>query len=77
MFSSSPWRHCNFVSSVTQKTTLFTLQFSRDARTTAVGIIHDQLKAIEVRSSGTFENLTMYLLLGTSEQELDLANAEL
>jgi hypothetical protein len=34
-------------------------------------IIHDLLKTIEIGSSVTFENLTMYPLLGTSEQKLD------
>ena len=33
--------------------------------------IHDVLKTIEIGSSVTFENLTMYPLLGTSEQKLD------
>lgn len=36
-----------------------------------MSIIHDLLKTIEIGSSVTFENLTMYPLLGASEQKLD------
>jgi hypothetical protein len=36
-----------------------------------MSIIHDLLKTIEIGSSTTFENLTMYPLLGTSEQKLE------
>ena len=36
-----------------------------------MSIIHDLLKTIEIGSSTTFENLTMYRLLGTSEQNLE------
>jgi hypothetical protein len=36
-----------------------------------MSIIHDLLKTIEIGSSVTFENLTMYPLLGTSEQKLE------
>jgi hypothetical protein len=36
-----------------------------------MSIIHDLLKTIEIGSSTTLENLTMYPLLGTSEQKLD------
>jgi len=36
-----------------------------------MSIIHDHLKTIEIGSSTTFENLTMYPLLGTSEPKLE------
>jgi hypothetical protein len=36
-----------------------------------MSIIHDLLKTIEIGSSTTFENLTMYPLLGTSKPKLD------
>ena len=36
-----------------------------------MSIIHDLLKTIEIGTSTTFENLTMYPLLGTSEQKLE------
>ena len=36
-----------------------------------MSIIHDHLKTIEIGSPTTFENLTMYPLLGTSEQNLE------
>ena len=36
-----------------------------------MSIIHDLLKTIEIGSSTTFENLTMYPLLGISEQKLE------
>jgi hypothetical protein len=36
-----------------------------------MSIIHDLLKTIEIGNSTTFENLTMYPLLGTSEQKLE------
>ena len=36
-----------------------------------MSIIHDLLRTIEIGSPTTFENLTMYPLLGTSEQKLE------
>jgi hypothetical protein len=45
--------------------------FSSYLGDTAMSIIHDLLKTIEIGSSTTFENLTMYPLLGTSQMKLD------